>query len=333
MKRRELIKAASASAVAFTMAPMLNRGRYRLFAETQAQYSDRSIELNVPVAPVVARAPGQVNAPQPAQKVIRFGRLVAGTGAVLTNAIVVVEGDRIKSVGGEATSIPAGTEVIDLSTYTGIPGLIDVHVHLTGTVGDLRPIRRSPMIDMFLSQESARRVLETGVTTVRNLGSFGFADLVMRDLINMGAMVGPRMFVSGPGLRNSSAVGGDVPEATADGPLEVTAVVRRLIASGVDTIKVFGSTGAGPTPPGMNLTLAVWTGSYATFTHDELKAAADTAHSFGKTVAVHSYGPDGARAAVLAGVDSIEHGTDLDDATLMEMARRGIFYVPTLYND
>jgi imidazolonepropionase-like amidohydrolase len=77
----------------------------------------------------------------------------------------------------------------------------------------------------------------------------------------------------------------------------------------------------------------VWTGSYAAFTYDELKAAAETAHSLGKTIAVHSYGPDGARLAVLAGVDSIEHGTDLDDATLQEMARRGTFYVPTLYNN
>jgi imidazolonepropionase-like amidohydrolase len=290
------------------------------------------IVLNVPVAPVAATASGQAGRPQSAQKAIRFGKLVVGTGAVLTNAVVVVEGDRIKSV-GVAAPIPAGAEVIDLSGYTGIPGLIDVHMHLTGTVGDLRPVVRSPMIDMYLSQESARRVLESGVTTVRNLGSFGFADLVMRDLINMGAMIGPRMFVSGPGLRNSSAVGNAVPEATADGPLDVTTVVRRLIASGVDTIKVFGSTRAGPTPPGMPLVLAVWTGVHATFTQEELKAAADTAHSFGKTVAVHSYGPDGARAGVLAGVDSIEHGTDLDDATLAEMARRGTFYVPTLYNN
>ena len=124
------------------------------------------------------------------------------------------------------------------------------------------------------------------MTTVRNLGSFGFADIVMRDLINMGAMVGPRMFVSGPALRNNSALGVAVPEATADGPLEVTVVVRRLIASGVDTIKVFGSTRAGPAPQDMSQTLAVWGGSYAAFTYDELKAAVDTAHSLGKTVAV-----------------------------------------------
>jgi imidazolonepropionase-like amidohydrolase len=292
-----------------------------------------------------AQAAGQAVPPRPTTKAIRFGKLVNGTGTVLTNAVVVIEGDRIKSVNTSASSIPVGAEVIDLSRYTGIPGMIDVHMHLTGTVGGVagpnnsvgrvpnQVLLRSPMIDMYLSQGAARKLLETGVTTVRNLGSFGFADIVMRDLINMGAMVGPRMFVSGPALRNSSALGVAVPEATADGPLQVTIVVRRLIAAGVDTIKVFGSTRAGPAPQDMPQTFAVWGGSYAAFTYDELKAAVDTAHSLGKTIAVHSYGPDGARDAVRAGADSIEHGTDMDDATLAEMARRGTFYVPTLYNN
>jgi imidazolonepropionase-like amidohydrolase len=300
--------------------------------------------LSAPGARVFAQAAGQSATTPPTVKAIRFGKLVDGTGRVLTNAVVLIEGDRIKSVSTSASSIPANAEVIDLSRYTGIPGMIDVHMHLTGTVGGVagpnngvgrvpnQVLLRSPVIDMFLSQGAARKVLETGVTTVRNLGSFGFTDIAMRDLINMGAMVGPRMFVSGPALRNSSALGVAVPEATADGPVEVARVVRRLIAAGVDTIKVFGSTRAGPAPLGMGQGLAVWSSSYAAFTYDELKAAVDTAHSLGKTVAVHSYGPDGARDAVRAGADSIEHGLDLDDATLADMARRGTFYVPTLYN-
>jgi imidazolonepropionase-like amidohydrolase len=303
-----------------------------------------AITFSWPTAGTSAQAPGQAVATAPAMKAIRFGRLIDGTGKTVTNAIVIVDGNRIKSV-GSASSIPPNAEVIDLSSYTGIPGLIDVHMHLTGTVGGVagpnntvgrvpnQALLRSPMIDMYLSQGAARRLLETGVTTVRNLGSFGFADLVMRDLINMGAMVGPRMFVSGPALRNSSALGVVVPDATADGPLQVTVVVRRLIAAGVDTIKVFGSTRAGPPPLDMSQTLAVWSGSYAAFNYEEIKAAVDTAHALGRTVAVHSYGPDGARDAVRAGADSIEHGTDMDDATLAEMAKRGTFYVPTLYNN
>jgi imidazolonepropionase-like amidohydrolase len=294
------------------------------------------------IAPLSAPVFGQPGIGQSATKAIRFGKLVDGGGRVLTNAIVVIEGDRIKNITTSEASLPAGITVIDLSRFTGIPGLIDAHIHLTGTVGGVagpnnsaarvpnQVLLRSPFIDMFLSQEAAQRVLATGVTTVRNLGSFGFADIAMRDLINMGAMVGPRMFVSGPALRTSSALGVAVPEATADGPLEVTRVVRRLIAAGVDHIKIFGSTGAGPAP---NLLMSVWGGSYAAFTYDELKAAVDVAHSLGKQVAVHSYGPAGARDAVRAGANSIEHGLDMDDSTLAEMARRGTFYVPTIYNN
>jgi imidazolonepropionase-like amidohydrolase len=262
-----------------------------------------------------------------ATKVIRFGKLVDGSGKVLTNAVVVVEDDRIRSVGTSESSPPGNADVIDLSRFTGIPGLIDAHTHLAGNAG--APINRggqqpqpplpSLIVGMFNGQGAARRMLESGVTTIRNLGALQYVDIAMRDLINAGGIVGPRMFVSGPGLRTSSAQGTRVPEAIADGPAEVTRVVRQLIAAGVDYIKIFGSTGNG-----LELT------GFQTFTYDELKAAADVAHALGKKVAVHSYGPAGARDAARAGVDTIEHPVDMDDATLAEMARRGIFYVPTI---
>jgi len=302
-----------------------------------------SATLSTLSARTTAQTATQSVAAQPALRAIRFGTLVDGTGAVLPNAVVIVVGDRIKSVG---TSVPANAEVIDLSRYTGIPGMIDVHTHLAGPYGGPRGpnngpaqvpnqvLLRPPVIDMFLAQGAARKTLELGITTVRNLGAYEFMDVAMRDLINMGAMVGPRMYVSGPGLRTSAALGVAVPEATADGPVEVTRIVRRLFASGVDHIKVFGSTSVGPPRPGrLAVYRDVWGGSHAAFTYDELKAAADVAHSLGKKIAVHSYGPDGAREAVRAGADSIEHGLDMDDATLAEMARRGTFYVPTIYNN
>ncbi len=292
------------------------------------------VTIVAPVSFNVSTVLGQQNFSQ--TKAIRFGKLVDGSGKVLTNAIVVVEGDRIKSVSTSESSIPANVQVVDLSRYTGIPGLIDVHMHLAGTHGGTgsgrvpnQVLSRSPVIDMFLSQGAARKMLDIGITTVRDVGAYQFTDLAMRDLINMGAIVGPRMFVSGPGLRTSSALGVAVPEATADGPVEVTRVVRRLIAAGVDNIKVFGS--IGPVPD-MGCPTASFTQS-AAFAYDELKAAVDTAHSLGKKIAVHSLGPDGARDAVRAGADSIEHGLDMDDATLAEMARRGTFYVPTIYNN
>jgi len=131
--------------------------------------------------------------------------------------------------------------------------------------------------------------------------------------------VGPRIFASGPGLRTSSALGSQIPEATADGPAEAMRVVRRLIAAGVDNIKIFGSTGNG-----LELT------AFQTFSYEELKAAIDAAHDLGKKVAVHTYGPAAARDAARAGADSIEHAVDMDDATIAEMAKRGVVYVPTI---
>src|SRR5207249_4391170 len=179
-----------------------------------------------------------------------------------TNAIVVVDGDRIKSVGTSQSAVPAGSEVIDLSRYTGIPGLMDVHTHLAGAAGcpSCAPPTRSVVELMALAQERAKQMLDVGVTTVRDLGAVGFMDINMRNLINEGAIVGPRMFVSGPGLRTSYVVNNQSPEATADGPAEVMKVVRKLIAAGVDWIKIFGSTGAGQDVTG-----------FQTFTFEEMK--------------------------------------------------------------
>ena len=295
--------------------------------------------LSVAAARTFAQGAGQSGAALPTMKAIRFGKLVDGTGTVLTNAVVVIEGDRIKSVSTSGSAIPANVEVIDLSRYTGMPGLIDVHTHLAVPADEPagpnpnQVLRRSPVLDMLLAQGAARKMLEQGITTVRNLGAYQFIDIAMRDLINQGSMVGPRMFVSGPGLQTSSTFPEPELAVTVDGPVEVTRVVRQLIAAGVDNIKVFGSTRAGPPPPGMSGQIAVWSGSYPAFTYEELKTAVDVAHSLGKNIAVHSYGPDAARDAVRAGANSIEHGLDMDDATMAEMVRRGTFYVPTIYNN
>ena len=246
-----------------------------------------------------------------------------------TNAAVVVENDRIRSVEAEA-SPPSGAEVIDLRRYTGIPGMIDAHTHMTyywdqtpGTTPWAQWQARQSAVTVFLAQENARKTLETGVTTVRDLGSIEYDDVAMRDLINRGAMVGPRMFVAGYGLSVTSRParpGFAFPAGgTADGVPEVLRAVRQQVAAHVDVIKMFGSTGSDQDVSG-----------FQTFTFDEIKAAADAAHGFGRKLAVHSYGPDGARDAVRAGADSIEHATDMDDQTIAEMAQRGTFYVPTI---
>jgi len=264
-----------------------------------------------------------------AVKAVRFGKLWDAKGKLWTNAIVIVEGDRIREVTTDASAIPAGAETIDLSKYVGLPGLIDVHTHATiytdETPGEpmLKQLNNPPAVEVFLARKGAMRTLEAGVTTVRDLGADQYMDIAMRDLINRGEMIGPRMFVVGYGLTVTSTPykPGINPPAggIADGVPEILRAVRQQIAAGADAIKMYASTGTDDDVTG-----------FQTYNYEEIKAAVDAAHKFGKKIAIHSYGPDGARDAVRAGTDSLEHATDMDDATIQEMAKRGTFYVPTI---
>jgi len=263
-------------------------------------------------------------------KAVRFGKLWDGKGKLWANAIVIVEGDRIRDVTTDASAIPAGAETIDLSKFTGLPGLIDVHTHMTiytdETPGEpmLKQLTsNAPAVEVFLARKGAMRTLEAGVTTVRDLGADQYMDIEMRDLINHGEMIGPRMFVCGYGLYITNTPykpGINLPAGgIADGVPEVLKVVRQQVAAGADVIKMYASTGTDDDLTG-----------FQTYNYEEIKAAVDAAHKFGKKIAIHSYGPDGARDAVRAGTDSLEHATDMEDATIQEMAKRGTFYVPTI---
>jgi len=264
-------------------------------------------------------------------KAVKFGKLWDGKGKVWTNAIVIVDGERVREVTTVAQRVPDRAEVVDLTNYYGLPGLIDVHTHMTMYTEETAGVpmlkqltSNTPAVEVFLARKGALRTLETGVTTVRDLSADQYMDIAMRDLINRGEMIGPRMFVSGYGLYVSmTPTRKDVPPpiggVIADGVPEVLRAVRQQVAAGADVIKLYASTGTDDDTTG-----------FETFNYEEIKAAVDAAHHFGKKIAVHSYGPDGARDAVKAGADSIEHATDMDDATIAEMAKRGTFYVPTI---
>lgn len=289
--------------------------------------SRRALLAAACLIPLASALPARASA-QPTA--IRFGQLVSGSGSVVRDAVVIVEGDRITRVGAGDAAVPAGAKVIDLRRFTGIPGLIDAHTHMT-YYWDQSPGSRpwsqlgtlGPVVTVYLAQANARHTLETGVTTVRDLGSSDYNDMAMRTLINRGAMVGPRMFVAGYGLsitRSPARAGVVVPRpGQADGPDEVRRVARQQLGAGADWIKMYGSTGSDQDVSG-----------FQTFNYEEMKAAADVAHQAGKRIAIHSYGPDGARDAVRAGAESVEHATDMDDATIAEMVKRGTFYVPTV---
>jgi len=253
-----------------------------------------------------------------ATKAIKFGKLWDGH-RVIANAVVIVDDDKIRSVAANG-AIPAGVQTIDLKSFTGIPGMIDMHTHVTyywsGEPGT-SPRRQGPRhvaITVVLSQRNGMKALEAGVTTLRDLNASGGADMDLRDLINMGALVGPRLFVSGAGLHGLPKIT-DMNEKVA----EQIKATKAVIAAGADWVKIFGSTGGFDNVTGDQ-----------TVSYEEMKAIVDEAHAEGHKVAIHSYGPAGARDAIRAGCDTLEHATDMDDATIAEMVAKKIWYVPTI---
>jgi imidazolonepropionase-like amidohydrolase len=249
----------------------------------------------------------------PPRTLLRFGHAWDGT-RLIDDVLITVEGGKIAAIEEGHKDLPSSA--VDLRRYTALPGLIDLHTHITyywdGKPGT-RPLgqRRRPAVTVFLAQENARRTLETGVTTIRDLGAAGDTDYAMRDLIDMGAMVGPRMFVAGQGL---SAGRGWTPN-----PPALAKLAEDRIKAGSDWVKVYASRGSFDSVD-----------TTQTLTFEELKAIVDAAHALGHKVAVHSYGASGVRDAVRAGADSVEHGIEIDDDTFADMVKRGTVWVPTI---
>jgi len=270
----------------------------------------------------------------PASKtvVVRAGHLLdVKTGKTLSNQAIVIQGDKISSVGSDA-QIPAGAQVVDLSNATVLPGLIDAHTHLTMTTNfGYSALAISIPREALDGARNARVTLEAGFTTVRNVGARGFTDVALRDAINAGDVPGPRMLVSGPPL---SITGGHCDEdllpfewhaqseGAADGIEAVQHKTREIIKYGADLIKICATGGVlshGDNPQASQYTL------------EEMKAIVADAHRLGRKVAAHAHGAQGILWASEAGVDSIEHGSYIDDAAIAEMKKNGTYLVPTLY--
>jgi imidazolonepropionase-like amidohydrolase len=272
-------------------------------------------------------------AQQPKVVAIKAGRVLdVRTGQMINNVFILIEGERITAVGANVT-VPESAEVIDLKTMTVLPGLIDSHTHLTFDVGMITNagLTRSVARQALTGAKNARITLLAGFTTVRNLHARGYSDIALRDAINAGDVIGPRILASGPAL---SITGGHMDEnslpwdfhyqaeGVADGVQGVTQKTREIIKYGADVIK-FCSTGGvlslGDDP------------KHSAFTLEEMKTIVAEAHRLGRKVAAHAHGGEGLKQALLAGVDSIEHGTYIDDEGIRLMKERGAYLVPTIY--
>ena len=268
---------------------------------------------------------------------IRAGHLIdTDAGRVLESQTILVRDGVIAAVGA-AITVPAEARVVDLSAYTVLPGLIDGHTHLTLDVNNRDPLselEHSAAARALESVPNARAVVLAGFTTVRDLGSYrALVDVALRDAINRGDVVGPRMYVAGAYVTitgGAGAVTGFAPDialpwdlryGAANSPSEVRERVRALANQRVDVIKIF-ATGAihahNSNPSGREAT------------SEELVAAVEEARNFGLKVAAHAHGAAGIKAAIRAGVDSIEHGTLMDDEGRALMKQHGTYLVPTL---
>jgi imidazolonepropionase-like amidohydrolase len=271
---------------------------------------------------------------------IRAGTVIDGTGAApVKNAVILVQDGRITAVGANV-AVPAGAAVVDLSGETVLPGFIDAHVHLAGhTIGDgdwqHAGLTELPSQIALLGAAHAQQTLEAGFTTVRVVGSAEFGDVALRNAINAGWIQGPRIVAAGIsfGIRGGHcdetnglqpyALGreGGVEVGVADGVEAVRNAVRYAVKYGADVIKICATGGV------LSLTDSAGVQQY---TEEEMRAIVETATQLDRRVAAHAHGTAGIKAAVRAGVTSIEHGSILDAEAVQLMKQRGTWLVPTL---
>lgn len=271
----------------------------------------------------------------PTRTIIYAGHLLdVKAGKVLANQQIVIEGDKIVSVGpSSGPGAKAGYNIINLSNATVLPGLIDAHTHLTFSpeMFGYQSLGISIPREALTGAKNAKLTLDAGFTTVRNVGADGYTDVALRDAINAGDVPGPRMLVSGPplGITGGHCDENLLPyeyhysaEGVADGIPAVQHKVRETIKYGADVIKVCATGGVmskGDDPNASQYTL------------EEMKAIVADAHRLGRKVAAHAHGAQGVTWASETGVDSVEHGHLMNDESIATLKKNGTYLVPTLY--
>jgi imidazolonepropionase-like amidohydrolase len=267
---------------------------------------------------------------------VKAARLLDGRGGPpVAPAMVLVEGDRITAVGARL-DVPAGARVVDLGDATLLPGLIDLHTHLTG-----RPdvhweealLKTTPPDDALWGAHFARMTLLAGFTTCRDMGpNWPYVDVALRNAIEQGAVPGPRLLVSGNYVSSTGGAGDarqfspyvDVPlvRNLADGPEEIVKAVRTHFKNGADFIKILAT--------GAVLSKGIEPGAQQ-YSDEEIQAAVTEARRWGRQVAAHAHGTEGIKAAIRAGVRTVDHGSMLDDEAISMLKGGATYYVPTLY--
>jgi len=273
-----------------------------------------------------------------AATLIHAGRLVDGVSAAPRERVtIVVEGDRIQGIEGGFRAPGSGDEVVDLTQATVMPGFMDMHVHLTSEysrTSEIDSIKKGEADRAYDSTVFAQRTLMAGFTTVRNLGDQWNVSIALRRAIEAGKVPGPRVYTSG---RSIGTRGGHADATNSFGPFlssndprldtvcsgadSCREAVRQRYQDGADSIKITATGGV--------LSIAK-SGSAPQFTDEELVGVISTAHDYGMKVAAHAHGAEGIKRAVQAGIDSIEHGTFMDDEGIRLMKEKGTHYVPTI---
>src|SRR5215472_4446284 len=294
-----------------------------------------------PMLVAIAPAQAQKTGPPPLI-VIRAGTLIDGTGEVpRRNQLIFIRGERIEKISDGSAGIPAEATVVDLSNATVLPGMIDSHTHIflwgedPAKGGyDANILKAGVALRAARATYAAKRALEQGFTTIRDVETegAGYGDIEIKQAIEEGTIPGPRVFASTRGISTTGGYNleGYAPELTmpkgvqiVDGPVEARKAAREQLDHGADWLKVY-------------MTHRSWTDkqgrlvSQPTLTVEELRAIVDEAHGWGKKVACHAYNGTGLQRALDGGCDSIEHGLEMTDAQIEQMARQGTWYCPTI---